>query len=91
MSPSAYYARREGRRRATYANPALPPWPDPPGLDVALHALQRRGEIDMTGVFVLLAVVLGVIAAVWAFVAAKRSHREPGGVEPDHTPPSERQ
>jgi hypothetical protein len=44
----------------------------------------------MAGVFVLLAVVLGIVAALWAFIAAKRSRKDPGGVEPDRTPPSER-
>jgi hypothetical protein len=44
----------------------------------------------MTGVFVLLAVVIGLVAAVWVFAAAKRSNKDPGGVEPDRRPPSTR-
>jgi hypothetical protein len=44
----------------------------------------------MTGVFVLLAVVLGIVAAAWMFAVAKRTDRDPGGVDPDRTPPSTR-
>ena len=42
----------------------------------------------MTGIFILLALVIGVVAAAWAFVAARRSRRSTGSVHADRTPPS---
>jgi len=40
----------------------------------------------MTGVFVLLRWVVGIVAAVWVFAAAKGSRKDPGGLEPDRDP-----